>query len=463
MINKEQIVGAIDIGTTKIVTIIGKKNENGRLDVLAMAKTESKGVKRGVVQNIEETVAAINKTVAEAEQKAGVKITEVFVGIAGQHIRSIKNRGYINRNSYDDEITKEDIKALENDMRRIPIDIGEEIIHVIPQSYIVDNEPGVKNPVGMSGKRVEANFHIVIAQIASAKNIEKCVQRVGLKVKSLMLEPLASAEAVLTDDEKEAGVVLVDIGGGTTDIAVYYDDIIRHTAVIPFGGNVITKDIKEGCAILQRQAEQLKTQFGSALGDLAEQDKVVSIAGISGRDAKEISFKSLAYIIQSRMEEIFDAVTFEIENSGYAEKLSAGIVLTGGGALLKHLPQLVKFKTGMDVRVGFPSEQLSAGISSEINQPMYSTAIGLVLKGFEYMDDRNEVSITRPIFEEIKTEPVVDKTEEIDEEEEVMAESKPVGRNTVTKTISNNSGKPSFLDSMRKTFGELFEENDVKM
>jgi cell division protein FtsA len=454
---KEQIIGAIDIGTTKIVTVIGKKNDSGKLEILAMAKTESKGVKRGVVQNIEETVSAISKTVQEAELKAGVKLQEVFVGIAGQHIRSIKNRGYINRDNYEYEITRDDIKSLENDMRKVPVDIGEEIIHVIPQSYIVDNETGV-NPVGMSGRRLEANFHIVIAQTASAKNIEKCVNRVGLKVKNLVLEPLASSESVLTADEKEAGVALVDIGGGTTDIAVYYDDIIRHTAVIPFGGNVITKDIKEGCAILQRQAELLKMQFGSALGEMAEEDKVVSIAGIAGRDPKEISFKSLAYIIQSRMEEILDSVIFEIENSGYMDKLSAGIVITGGGAMLRHLPQLVKFKSGMDVRIGYPNEHLAANASTDINLPMYSTAVGLVLKGFEYNNERNETSENKPLRKNEKPIQFADNT--IENEEVEIEVSSPV--NNTNNTVEAKS-KPGIFDSFKKTFSELFEENDAKM
>ena len=444
MSKKQEIIGAIDIGTTKIVTIIGKKNEVGRLEILALSKTESKGVKRGVVQNIEETVAAISKTVEEAELKSSIKLTEVFVGIAGQHIRSIKNRGYINRDSFDDEITREDIERLRRDMEKIPIEVGEEIIHVIPQSYIVDNETGVKSPVGMSGKRLEANFHIVVAQIASAKNIEKCVNRAGLKVKCLMLEPLASSEAVLTDDEKEAGVALVDIGGGTTDMAVYYDDIIRHTAVIPFGGNVITKDIKEGCAILQRQAEQLKIQFGSALGEIAEEDKVVSIAGIAGREPKEISFKSLAYIIQSRMEEILDAVCFELENSGYMDKLSAGIVITGGGALLKHLPQLVRFKTGMDVRVGYPNEYLASQDLPEVNHPMFSTAIGLLLKGFEHLKERNETIATNS------------HTKELIEQQQTILETEEV-------PIDGTKQKESFLESIKKTFSNIFEEDDIKM
>jgi cell division protein FtsA len=386
MSKKEQYVAAIDIGTTKIVAIVGKKNENGKIEILGLSKALSKGVKRGVVLNIEETVTAIQTTVEDVQKRSGILFSEVFVGIAGQHIKSMKNRGYIMRENYDDEIQKEEVFRLIEDMHKIHIDIGEEIIHVIPQNFIVDNETGVKSPIGMCGRRLEANFHIVIGQVAAAKNIEKCIRKVNLTVKDMILEPLASSDAVLTDDEKEAGVVLVDIGGGTTDVAVYYDNIIRHTAVIPFGGNVVTKDIKEGCAILQRHAEQLKIQYGSALGDIAPEDKVVSIPGISGREPKEISFKSLAYIIQSRMEEIIDAVNFEIQNSGYADKLAAGVVVTGGGAMLKHLPQLMKFKTAMDVRIGLPNEHLAGSARNEINQPMYATSVGLIMRGFEYLE-----------------------------------------------------------------------------
>jgi cell division protein FtsA len=368
----EKYVAAIDIGTTKIVAIVGKKNEKGLIEILGLSKAPSKGVKRGVVLNIEDTVSAIQTTVDDVQKRSGIMFSEVFVGIAGQHIRSMKNRGYIMRDAYDNVIKKEEVFRLIEDMHKIHIDIGEEIIHVIPQNFIVDNETGVKSPIGMFGKRLEANFHIVIGQVAAAKNIERCIMIANLNVKDMILEPLASSDAVLTKDEKEAGVVLVDIGGGTTDVAVIYDNIVRHTAVIPFGGNVVTKDIKEGCAILQRHAEQLKIQYGSALGDLAPGDKVVSIPGISGREPKEISFKSLAYIIQSRMEEIIDAVNFEIQNSGYADKLAAGVVITGGGAMLKHLPQLMKFKTAMDVRIGQPNEHLAGSAKNEISQPMYA-------------------------------------------------------------------------------------------
>jgi len=438
MAKMNEYVAAIDLGTTKIVTLIGKKNPNGKFQIVSYSKTSSTGIKRGVVLNIEETVASIQQTVEEVQTQSGIILSDVFVGIAGQHIRSIKNRGYINRDSFESEITTEDVQKLINDMYKIPIEVGEEILHVLPQDFIVDNEPGVR-PVGMIGRRLEANFHIVIGQTASAKNIEKCVNRVGLKVNDLILEPLASAEAVLTEDEKEAGVVLVDIGGGTTDVAIFYDGIVRHTAVIPFGGNVITNDIKEGCSILFRQAESLKVQFGSALGDMAPEDKIVTIPGISGREPKEISFKSLAYIIQSRMEEIIDAVSFEIDNSGYAEKLSAGIVLTGGGALLRHLSQLVKFKTGFDVRIGYPNEHLSADSNEDINQPMNSTAIGLILKGYDQLS-----SIQRQVEQE---NPV--------KEVEITIEQKEVIRESVKKT--------SIMDGLKKTLANMFEEKDMEM
>lgn len=432
-------IAAIDIGTTKIVAIVGRLNEKGKVEILGMNKTPSTGVKRGVVLNIEETVNSIRSTVDEVQKQSGIHISDVYVGIAGQHIKSVKNRGYLNLGPNRDEITREDINALIEDMHKIPIDLGEEIIHVLPQNFIVDHETGVKNPVGMSGRRLEANFHIVIGEIASAKNIEKCVNRCGLKVNHLVLEPLASSSAVLTNDEKEAGVALIDIGGGTTDVAVYYDEVIRHTAVIPFGGNVVTLDIKEGCSILNRQAESLKTQFGSALGDLAPEDKVVTIPGISGREPKEISFKSLAYIIQSRMEEIIDAVMFEVENSGCLEKLSAGIVLTGGGAMLKHLPQLVKFRTGLDVRLGYPSEFLASKNLDEINQPMYATSVGLLLKGMELSKDDPEIIEPEAVQETVSEEPVEPEEQELKE----------------------NSGK--FIDVIKRSFTNIFEEKGAGM
>lgn len=449
MNNKTQYVAAIDIGTTKIVAIVGTKNENGKIEILGLSKALSKGVKRGVVLNIEETVNAIQTTVEDVQKRSGILFSEVFVGIAGQHIKSMKSRGYITRDAYEDEIKKDEVFRLIEDMHKIHIDIGEEIIHVIPQNFIVDNETGVKSPIGMCGRRLEANFHIVIGQVAAAKNIEKCIRKAGLSVKDMILEPLASSDAVLTDDEKEAGVVLVDIGGGTTDVAVYYDNIIRHTAVIPFGGNVITKDIKEGCAILQRHAELLKIQYGSALGDIAPDDKVVSIPGISGREPKEISFKSLAYIIQSRMEEIIDIVNFEIQNSGYADKLAAGIVITGGGAMLKHLPQLMKFKTAMDVRIGIPNEHLAGNSRNEINQPMYATAVGLIMKGFEYLETykKSFSAGTKEDFARFTRKSTEEEQEKPSEQTEMRREEERV----------------SLTDKIKQMLQKIFEVEDEKI
>jgi len=379
MPNNPIIVG-LDIGTTKICAIVGRKNENGKIEILGMGKTESLGVMRGVVANIEKTVNSIKEAVKIAEAKSNVEIGQVYVGIAGQHIKSIQHRGMITRSSLNDEISHEDIDAIIKDMHRLAVPPGQAIIHVIPQEFIIDNEQGIKDPVGMSGIRLEANCHIITGLITAANNIQKCVSKAGLEAENLILEPLASAEAVLSDEEKEAGVVLVDIGGGTTDIAIFQDGIIRHTAVIPFGGNVITDDIKEGCSIIRSQAELLKVKFGSALAKQTKSNEIVSIPGLRGREPKEISVRSLAEIIQARMEEIIECVAYEIKSSGFEKKLIAGIVVTGGGSQLKNIAQLIEFHTGMDTRIGYPNEHLAKG-SDEIKSPMYATAVGLVLKG----------------------------------------------------------------------------------
>ena len=278
MENSAIIVG-LDIGTTKICAIVGKRNEVGKIEILGMGKSESLGVMRGVVANIEKTVNSIKEAVAEAENKSNVVIEEVYVGIAGQHIKSLQHRGMITRSDTKDEISRKDIDAIIKDMYKLAMPPGENIIHVIPQEYIIDNEQGIKEPIGMSGIRLEANCHIITGLVTAVENIHKCVIKAGLKPVDLILEPLASAEAVLTDEEKEAGVVLVDIGGGTTDVAIFQDGIIRHTAVIPFGGNVITEDIKEGCTIIRSQAELLKIKFGSALSKQMKDNEIVSIPG----------------------------------------------------------------------------------------------------------------------------------------------------------------------------------------
>lgn len=376
------LVVGLDIGTTKIAAIVGRKNEFGKVEILGIGKAESLGVNRGVVVNIEQTVASIKAAVAIAADKANVDIEEVIVGIAGQHIKSVQHRGMITRQSLDDEVNQKDVDTLIDNMHRLVMSPGEEIIHVIPQEYIIDNEIGIKNPIGHAGIRLEGNFHIITGQVSAVKNIFKCVNRAGLQTVDLHLEPLASADAVLSAEEKEAGVVLVDIGGGTTDVAIFYDGIIRHTAVIPFGGNIITDDIKEGCSIIKTQAEQLKMRFGSALSMENQENEIISIPGLRGRPHKEISVKFLAQIVQARMEEILEFVLFEIKNSGFERKLSAGIVVTGGGSMLKHLSQLVMLTTGMECRIGTPNEHLAAA-DDELKNPLYATGVGLVMKGIE--------------------------------------------------------------------------------
>ncbi|MBD3626945.1 cell division protein FtsA [Cyclobacterium sp.] len=389
MENEKLIVG-LDIGTTKICAIIGRKNEYGKLEVLGMGKAVSDGVIRGIVTNIDKTVNAITKAVNEASEMSNVDIGEVIVGIAGQHIRSAIHHGVIIRNPKDDEITVEDVRRLANDMENIVVPPGNSIIHVMPQDYTVDYEEGVRDPVGMSGARLEADFHIITAQSAAINNIDRCVKRANLQSKALILEPLASSLSVLSDLDKEAGVCLVDIGGGTTDVAIFYENIIRHTAVIPFGGNIITADIKEGCMVMQHQAELLKTKFGKAISEEANPNEIVSIPGLRNRPPKEISVKNLASIIEARMEEIIEMVQSEIAASGVYKKLAGGIVLTGGGSLLHGIGPLFEYMTGLDTRIGYPNEHLGKSKIEEVKSPMFATTVGLVLAGFKALDDRED-------------------------------------------------------------------------
>jgi cell division protein FtsA len=381
-----EIVVGLDIGTTKIACLVGRKTEHGKIEILGVGKSPSIGVKRGVVSNIRQTVESIRAAVEEAEAKSGVEIKIVNVGIAGQHIKSMQHRGMINRGTYDEEIGQQDVDNLIDDMYNVLIDPGEEIIHVLPQEYIVDRQNGIKDPIGMAGVQLEANFHIITGQIAAARNIYRCVHQAGLEVAELILEPLASSSSVLSEEEKEAGVVLVDIGGGTTDIAIFHDGIIRHTAVIPFGGEIITNDIKEGCTIMERQAELLKTKFGTALSLNSQDNEVVCIPGLRGRDPKEISVKNLCNIINARLSEIIEHVYFEIKNSGYEKKLIGGIVITGGGSQMKHITQLFEFVTGMDARIGYPNEHLSSNTNINVTSPLFATGVGLVAKGFEQFE-----------------------------------------------------------------------------
>ena len=382
----ENIAVGLDIGTTKIVAMIGKKNEYGKLEILGVGKSKSLGVARGVVNNITQTIQSIQQAILEAENNSGYQIKDVVVGIAGQHIRSIQHSDYISRPNSDEVIGGKDIELLINQVNKLAMLPGEEIIHVLPQEFKIDGQSDIKEPIGMYGGRLESSFHVVVGQASSIRNIGRCIQNSGIELSGLTLEPLASADAVLSQEEKEAGVALIDIGGGTTDLAIFKDGIIRHTAVIPFGGNIITEDIKEGCSIIEKQAELLKVKFGSAWPGENKDNEIVSIPGLRGRDPKEISLKNLSKIIHARVVEIIEQVFAEIRAYGHEDprkKLIAGIVLTGGGANLKHIKQLVEYITGMDTRIGYPNEHLAGNSNVEFSSPLYATAVGLMMNSIE--------------------------------------------------------------------------------
>ena len=379
---KENIAVGLDIGTTKIVAMIGKKNEYGKLEILGVGKSKSLGVARGVVNNITQTIQSIQQAINEAESNSGYKIKDVVVGIAGQHIRSIQHTDYISRTNPEEVIGGDDIQLLIDQVNKLAMLPGEEIIHVLPQEFKIDGQSEIKEPIGMYGGRLESSFHVVVGQASSIRNVGRCIQSSGIELSGLTLEPLASSDAVLSQEEKEAGVALIDIGGGTTDLAIFKDGIIRHTAVIPFGGNVITDDIKEGCSIIEKQAELLKVKFGSAWPGENRDNEIVSIPGLRGREPKEISLKNLSKIIHARVVEIIEQVFTEIKAYGHEDprkKLIAGIVLTGGGAQLKHIKQLVEYITGMDTRIGYPNEHLAGNSDEEFSSPLYATAVGLVM------------------------------------------------------------------------------------
>ncbi|MGA9270098.1 MAG: cell division protein FtsA [Lutimonas sp.] len=393
MDNKNIAVG-LDIGTTKIVAMVGKEDAYGKIEVLGTGKARSLGVHRGVVNNITQTIQSIQEAVDQAEAASGEKIENVIVGIAGQHIRSLHHSDYITRPNSDNVIDEEDIERLINQVYKLVMLPGEEIIHVLPQDFKVDGQAEIKTPIGMYGGRLEANFHVVVGQVSSIRNIGRCIKSAGLQLGSITLEPLASADAVLSQEEKEAGVALIDIGGGTTDLAIFKDGIIRHTSVISFGGNVITEDIKEGCSIIEKQAELLKTKFGSAWPGENKDNEIVSIPGLRGREPKEITLKNLSRIIHARVVEIIEQIFLEIKNYGHEEskkKLIAGIVLTGGGAQLKHIKQLVEYITGMDTRIGYPNEHLASNSDTELSSPLYATVVGLLMKGLMENEKRERV------------------------------------------------------------------------
>ena len=449
-----KIIVGLDIGTTKVACIVGQKAENGKIEILGYGKTVSTGVRRGVVTNIFDTVEAIKTAVKQASDQSGVEINRVSVGIAGQHIKSLQHRGVMMRDNHEIEITEAELERLRNDTFKINMTPGEEIIDVIRQDTYVDGELAT-NPVGMLGNKIEANFHVIIGQTSAAKNIVKCIESAGLEMDYMILEPIASAQAVLDDEEKDAGVVLVDIGGGTTDIAIFKDKKIQHTAVIPFGGNIITEDICTGCSIIKHYAEEVKVKFGSALASENRDDEVVSIPGIRGREPKEISFKNLANIIQARLEEIFELVNYEIQKAKTENQLIAGIVLTGGGAMMRHIQQLAEFKTGLEVRIGYPNEHLNKTPMKELSSPMYSTSIGIVIETIARMDHDEYLKASQAAQPAMSSRAVVPEETVVDTEEpEVVEEREDDSKKKKKKGID--------LKKIVVSFTEFFTPDNIE-
>lgn len=382
MVSKTDYIVGLDIGTTKVAAIVGQLAENGKINVLGLGKAPSAGgVSRGMVANISKAETAIRLAVEEAKRQSQVEIRTVYVGIAGHHIRSMQHRGTLSRRNSMEEISQEELDKLETDMQNLALEPGMEIIHVLPQEYRIDDEEGVKDPVGRMGVRVECNYHIVTGQTTAARHILMAVKRAGLEVADLIVEPFASASAVLSDDEMEAGVALIDIGGGTTDMCIFEDGFIRHTAIISIGGDRITKDLQEAFGILKEQAEIVKVNYGSCYPTETMKNEVVVVPGLPGRKPREISRYAIAQVIQARMEDIIERINYEIDVSSLKHRLGGGIVLTGGGSALANITQLVSYHTGMEVHIGTPGQKLGKGIVDEVRNPMYATGIGLVMRG----------------------------------------------------------------------------------
>lgn len=469
--NKNPIIVGLDIGTTKIVAIAGRKNEFGKLEILGFGRAESVGVSHGVVMNIEQCIKSIEEAIRRClESNHSLEINEVYVGIAGAHIKSLQTRSDRVRTRIDEEITKEDIDMLVRDQYKTYIPAGDQIIDIIPQEFMVDNTPSVLDPVGMSGVKIGANFHIITGDRNAIRNIKRCVDRSRLQTRDLVLQPLASAAAVMNDEDLEAGVAIVDIGGGTTDMAVFYDGMLKHTAVIPYAGVNISNDIRNGLGVLKAQAEQMKVQFGTALAEEANANAYITIPGLRGLPPKEISVKNLAHIIQARMTEILDYVVYHLKQIGLDKQLYGGIILTGGGAQLKNLKQLTEYVTGLGARVGCPNEHLAGGVSENehLSNPMYATCIGLILRGYHdfesgrmrYIGDGGNVvhlggeqPLTVNADGTAMASTAVRTQDVLELEEDIMADANERGRR-------RGAGFGPLFEGFKNKFMRLFEEVD---
>lgn len=458
------IIVGLDIGTTKVAAIAGRKNEHGKLEILGFGRADSEGVNHGVVINIEQCVRSVEQAMKNClESNPTLTINEVYVGIAGKHIKSMQAQGSRVRADIETEISKEDIEQLLRDQYRTYLPSGDQIIDIVPQDYTVDNIPNIIDPVGMSGVKVAANFHVITGDGTAIRNIKRCVTRTGLNARDLVLQPLASAAAVMNDEDMEAGVAIVDIGGGTTDMAVFCDGALRHTAVIPYAGVNITNDILSGLRVLRSQAEQMKVQFGSALAEEANKNSFITIPGLRGLPHKEVSVKNLAHIIQARMEEILEYVQFHIRQVGLEHRLNGGIIITGGGARLKHIVQLTEFITGMGARIGYPNEHLAAGHPEALSSPMYATCIGLILRGCDdYENGRMEFSGDNGNYVMVQAEDQVHAPPEpvAAETEVVAADEEEQGPSGWDKFKGRQETMKKLFATLRFKFMELFEEMD---
>lgn len=448
------IIVGLDIGTTKIAAIAGRKNEYGKLEILGFGRANSNGVQHGQVLNIDQTIKAIQEAMNNCIQSnPDLEISEVYVGIAGHHIKSLQTRGDMVRQDPDNEIQRWEVEQLIENQRKTFIPAGDQIIDVIPQEFHVDNFQNIKDPVGYNGVKVGANFHIITGDRNAIRNINRSVERSGLHTKDLVLQPLASASAVMSDMDMEAGVAILDIGGGTSDLAVFYEGILKHTAVIPFGGENITNDIKMGLGVLKQQAEAMKKQFGSALSDETKSNAFITIPGLRGMPAKEISVKNLANIIQARMSEILDFVSYHLKQVGLDQRaLNGGVILTGGGAQLKHLIQLTEYVTGLNARIGYPNEHLAANHVEDLKNPMYSTCIGLILKGYNDYEHKRKEFLNKfrkvEVPESLKTNAAVPPPTELAKVEVVNMK----GRKNIN----------GFWDKFKNNLIELFKEEEDK-
>lgn len=462
MNNEQPIIVGLDIGTTKIAAIAGRKNEFGKLEILGFGRANSNGVKHGQVLNIDETIKAIAAALENCyASNPDLQISEVYVGIAGHHIKSLQTRGDIVRQSTEEEISQREIDQLIADQYKTYIPAGDQIIDVIPQEFTVDNFQNIPNPIGYGGVKVGANFHIITGDKNAIRNINRAVEKSNLHTKDLVLQPLASAAAVMGQEDIEAGVAIVDIGGGTTDLAVFYEGILKHTAVIPFGGENITNDIKTGLGVLKTQAEQMKVQFGSALANEAKTNAFITIPGMRGLPPKEISVKNLANIIQARMSEIMDFVTYHLKQVGMDSRmLNGGIVLTGGGSQLKHLIQLTEYVTGLNARIGYPNEHLAPNHTDELTKPMYATCIGLILKGYDDYERNRKLFSKQFKVIEIPKELKKEIQEPVLPEALVTADKvQPVEVENRTRELG---GINRFWSKFKDNLIDLFKEEDDK-